>query len=147
MLGRRAECDALNRFVAGVHAGRSRVLVLRGEAGVGKSALLGYHLLDIASGWPVFAQILKGRWRYLEHDWVAEEGGFAFEPPGETHTLVIPDDCTEMVTLFQVTGALIYVDQDGAAMGYEDVFTRLEKTRRHFDAAGVAPEYLRSLIR
>jgi 2,4'-dihydroxyacetophenone dioxygenase len=30
---------------------------------------------------PVFAHILKGRWHYLEHDWVAEEGGFVFEPP------------------------------------------------------------------
>ena len=46
---------------------------------------------------PVFAHILKGRWHYLEHDWVAEEGGFVFEPPGETHTLVVPEGCEEMV--------------------------------------------------
>jgi AAA ATPase domain len=49
MLGRRAECEALDRLLADVHAGRSQVLVLRGEAGVGKSALLEY-LLDRASG-------------------------------------------------------------------------------------------------
>jgi tetratricopeptide (TPR) repeat protein len=49
MLGRRAECEALDRLLADVHAGRSRVLVLRGEAGVGKSALLEY-LLQGASG-------------------------------------------------------------------------------------------------
>src|SRR5436190_261050 len=49
MLGRRAECEALDRLLADVHAGQSRVLVLRGEAGVGKSALLEY-LLDGASG-------------------------------------------------------------------------------------------------
>jgi 2,4'-dihydroxyacetophenone dioxygenase len=68
---------------------------------------------------PVFAHIFKGRWHYLEHDWVAEEGGFAFEPPGETHTLVVPEGCAEMVTLFQVNGALVYVDQQGGAMGYD----------------------------
>jgi len=96
---------------------------------------------------PVFAHILKGRWHYLEHDWVAEEGGFAFEPPGETHTLVVPEGCTEMVTLFQVNGALVYVEQDGTAIGYDDVFTRLEGTRRHYESAGVDPEYLDSLIR
>jgi hypothetical protein len=78
---------------------------------------------------PVFAHGLKGRWHYLEHDWVAEEGGFAFEPPGETHTVVVPEGCSEMVTLFNVTGALIYVSPHGAALGYDDVFTRLEKTR------------------
>ena len=42
LLGRQDECDALNRLVAGVRAGQSRVLVLRGEAGVGKTALLEY---------------------------------------------------------------------------------------------------------
>ena len=40
LLGRERECDALEQLVAGVQAGQSRVLVLRGEAGVGKTALL-----------------------------------------------------------------------------------------------------------
>lgn len=31
---------------------------------------------------PVHGFVLKGRWHYLEHDWVAEEGGYVFEPPG-----------------------------------------------------------------
>jgi DNA-binding CsgD family transcriptional regulator len=40
--GRRSECEALNRLLARVRAGQSQVLVLRGESGVGKSALLEY---------------------------------------------------------------------------------------------------------
>src|SRR5687768_7365961 len=47
--GRRSECDALDRLVAAARAGDSRVLVLRGEAGVGKTALLDY-LSDRAQG-------------------------------------------------------------------------------------------------
>jgi DNA-binding CsgD family transcriptional regulator len=47
--GRRSECDALDRLLEGVRAGQSQVLVLRGEAGVGKSALLEY-LAQRASG-------------------------------------------------------------------------------------------------
>ena len=39
---------------------------------------------------PVHGFVLKGRWHYLEHDWTAEEGGYVYEPPGETHTLVVP---------------------------------------------------------
>src|SRR6478609_7047278 len=42
LLGRQRECDALGRLIAGVRAGQSQVLVLRGEAGVGKTALLDY---------------------------------------------------------------------------------------------------------
>jgi len=38
--GRRRECAALASLLDGVRQGRSAVLVLRGEAGVGKSALL-----------------------------------------------------------------------------------------------------------
>jgi DNA-binding CsgD family transcriptional regulator len=40
--GRRTECAALDRLLAAVRIGESRVLVLRGEPGIGKSALLGY---------------------------------------------------------------------------------------------------------
>jgi DNA-binding CsgD family transcriptional regulator len=40
--GRRSECETLDRLLDGVRAGQSRVLVVRGEAGVGKSALLEY---------------------------------------------------------------------------------------------------------
>ena len=40
--GRRSERDVLDRFVDAVGAGESRALVLRGEPGVGKTALLEY---------------------------------------------------------------------------------------------------------
>jgi DNA-binding CsgD family transcriptional regulator len=49
LLGRRSECAALDQLVASVRAGPSQALVLRGEAGVGKSALLEY-LVERASG-------------------------------------------------------------------------------------------------
>ena len=49
LLGRRHERDALTNFVAAVKAGRSQVLVLRGEAGIGKTALL-HFLIDRATG-------------------------------------------------------------------------------------------------
>ena len=40
--GRRAECLELDRLLEAMHAGQSAVLVLRGEAGIGKTALLEY---------------------------------------------------------------------------------------------------------
>jgi DNA-binding CsgD family transcriptional regulator len=49
LLDRGSEREALERLVAGVRAGHSGVLVLRGEAGVGKSALL-RHLSNTADG-------------------------------------------------------------------------------------------------
>ena len=48
LLGRRAERDTLDRLLAHLRAGESQALVVRGEAGVGKSALLDC-LVDRAS--------------------------------------------------------------------------------------------------
>jgi DNA-binding CsgD family transcriptional regulator len=42
LYGRHRECTALDRLVEQVRAGRSSVLVVRGEAGIGKTALLDY---------------------------------------------------------------------------------------------------------
>jgi DNA-binding CsgD family transcriptional regulator len=49
LLGRRNECEMLDQLLADVRAHRSRVLVLRGEAGVGKTALMDY-LANTGSG-------------------------------------------------------------------------------------------------
>src|SRR5271168_2114783 len=49
LTNRRAECGVLDQLVHAVRAGGSRVLVVRGEPGVGKTALLDY-LAGRASG-------------------------------------------------------------------------------------------------
>lgn len=42
LVGRRTECGALDDLIAGVRGGRSAALLLLGEAGIGKTALLEY---------------------------------------------------------------------------------------------------------
>ncbi len=58
---------------------------------------------------PVEAWVVKGTWRYLEHDWVAKAGDYVYEPIGDVHTLVV-DPAEEMITLFQVSGGVVYLD-------------------------------------
>src|SRR5215208_3721464 len=52
LLGRAAECQALDRLLEDVRGGRSAVLLLHGEAGVGKTALL-HYCAQQASGFRV----------------------------------------------------------------------------------------------
>jgi len=96
---------------------------------------------------PVHGFVIRGEWHYLEHDWVATEGAYVYEAPGETHTLVVEDHVPEMITMFQVNGAMIYVDPDGQVQGYEDVFTKIDMCRRHFEAVGLGAGYADTFIR
>ena len=52
LIGRETECGLLDRLLSGARDGESGVLVLRGEPGVGKTALLGYAA-DQAEGFRV----------------------------------------------------------------------------------------------
>lgn len=96
---------------------------------------------------PVHAFVIKGRWYYLEHDWTAIEGAYAHEVPGEVHTLYVPDDVDEMMTLFHVTGAYTYLDEAGRPVGHEDVFTKADAAARHYEAVGLGPDHIKQFLR
>jgi len=110
---------------------------------VRKSGVLSRHRHPMV----VVGYVIRGRWRYLEHDWVAETGSFVYEPPGEVHTLVVPDDCAEMITFFSISGAMIYVDERGATVGYEDVWTKIDMCRAHYAGNGLGASYVDRYVR
>jgi len=113
---------------------------------VRKSGVLSRH---IHPSW-VTGYVIRGSWRYLEHTWVAREGSFVYEPPGEIHTLIVDDaagDAPEMITLFNIHGAMVYVDDNGRQVGYEDVFTKIEMCRSHYRQVGLGDAFLQTFIR
>jgi 2,4'-dihydroxyacetophenone dioxygenase len=95
----------------------------------------------------VFGYVIRGKWHYYEHPWVAEAGHFVYEPPGEIHTLSVPEDCDEMITFFNISGAMIYVDDDGVQNGYEDVFTKIDRCRAHYESVGLGADFVQQFIR
>ncbi|MEY9889343.1 DNA-binding CsgD family transcriptional regulator [Catenulispora sp. MAP12-49] len=56
LLGRHGEIETLDRLLREVREGHSRVLTLRGEAGIGKSALLDHLAVRTAIGMEAFAE-------------------------------------------------------------------------------------------
>jgi quercetin dioxygenase-like cupin family protein len=96
---------------------------------------------------PVHGYVIKGSWRYLEHDWVAREGSYVYEPPGETHTLTVDADVEEMITFFNISGAMIYLDESDRQIGYEDVHTKIAMCRDHYRKVGLGEDYIRQFIR
>ncbi len=112
---------------------------------VRKSGVLSKH---IHPSW-VTGYVIKGAWRYLEHDWIAKAGSFVYEPPGEIHTLVVDDVVgeNEMITQFNIHGAMIYLDDNGKTTGYEDVFTKIAMCRQHYTEVGLGSAYIDQFIR
>jgi glyoxylate utilization-related uncharacterized protein len=78
---------------------------------------------------------------------MAEEGSYIYEPPGDTHTLVVPQGVSEMMTWFHNSGGYTYVDEHGTPQGYEDVFTKIEAAKRHYKAIGLGDDYVNRFIR
>ncbi|MEM1119948.1 MAG: 2,4'-dihydroxyacetophenone dioxygenase family protein [Bacteroidota bacterium] len=95
---------------------------------------------------PVYGYVIKGSWHYLEHDFVATPGKFLYEPPGETHTLVVESD-DEMITMFNVNGGMVYVDENGKAIGYEDVFSKIDMCMNHYESVGLGKAFVEQFIR
>ena len=112
---------------------------------VRKSGVLSRH---IHPSW-VTGYVIKGAWRYLEHEWVASQGSFVYEPPGEIHTLVVDETAgvQEMITFFNIHGAMIYLDEQGNTTGYEDVFTKIAMCRQHYTDAGLGADYVDQFVR
>jgi quercetin dioxygenase-like cupin family protein len=95
---------------------------------------------------PVHGFVLKGRWRYLEHSWVADEGAYVFETPGEVHTLTVDDD-DEMQTFFYVGGPTLYVDDNDQVTVVEDNFQLIELAREHYAKVGLGADFVNQFIR
>jgi hypothetical protein len=70
LLGRRAECATLDKLLTEVSEGQSRVLVLRGDAGIGKRTLLRYL--------PDRLDADRDGWRVARAVAVETELGFAY---------------------------------------------------------------------
>ncbi|MBI98516.1 MAG: cupin [Verrucomicrobiales bacterium] len=96
---------------------------------------------------PVYGYVLKGTWRYLEHDWVAREGMFIYEPPGEIHTLVVEEGAEPMITMFHVLGSVIYYDENDQPIGHDDVHVKLGLARAHYEKVGLGAGVAEALIR
>lgn len=53
----------------------------------------------------------------------------------------------EMITQFNIHGALVYVDAQGRQTGYEDVFSKIAMCRQHYAEVGLGADYNDHFVR
>lgn len=52
-----------------------------------------------------------------------------------------------MITFFNIGGAMIYVDERGETVGYEDVWTKIEMCRAHYAKIGLGAGFVDRYVR
>lgn len=52
-----------------------------------------------------------------------------------------------MVTMFHVVGSLLYVDIHDNVIGYDDVFTKLEKAKKWYAECGLGEDFVMQFVR
>ena len=56
-------------------------------------------------------------------------------------------EAQEMITFFNIHGAMVYVDEKGGVTGYEDVFSKIAMCRKHYAGCGLGEDYVDQFIR
>ena len=88
-------------------------------------------------------------WRQLKPiaNWVATAGDFVYESPGEAHTLVAHESGEPMRVHFNVTGPLIWLDEQGQPAGTFDVFDYIKLCKDHYDNVGIGAAAIDRIVR
>jgi 2,4'-dihydroxyacetophenone dioxygenase len=94
----------------------------------------------------VLVSTLRGKWKYVERDWVHEPGSYLLESPGDVHSfMTVSDVPVELFTMNE--GANLSLDAAGNVIGYTDVLVRLDQARRHYKAQGFPADEIDQLVR
>ncbi|MBA2960929.1 MULTISPECIES: 2,4'-dihydroxyacetophenone dioxygenase family protein [Ramlibacter] len=93
----------------------------------------------------VIACTIKGRWQYLEHDWVAEPGSVVYSGPGECKTAQALGGDEDILVLKVVVGDLAFLDDRGEVLAIENCETGLHRYKEHCRSAGIPARDLANL--
>ena len=78
---------------------------------------------------------------------IATAGDFVYETPGEGHTLVVYESDEIMLVHFNVTGPLIWLDEDGEPSGFFDAHSYIALCKEHYERVGIGADYIETLFR
>ena len=85
----------------------------------------------------VIVYTIKGRWRYLEHDWIAVPGSVVYETAASVHTPVgLPGE--EIITLNIQVGDSLYMDDKDNIIAVENWKSVLQRYENFCKAKGIS---------
>lgn len=92
---------------------------------------------------PVHAFTLRGRWRYLEHDRIATPGGLRIRAARrDAYSRRSGGRQGDGYILSRHRRVHLCRSLRRGALGYEDVFTKLEHAIKHYEAVGFGGDFM-----
>lgn len=88
----------------------------------------------------VIVYTVQGRWKYREHEWIAEQGSIVYETAGSSHTpeaLPGDQDNEDIITLNIIQGELLFVNDSGQVLAAEDWRSGWERYAAFCRAQGI----------
>ena len=52
-----------------------------------------------------------------------------------------------MITFFNISGCMYYVDEHDKNTGFEDVFTKIDMCRKHYAEVGLGADFVDQFVR
>ena len=87
---------------------------------------------------------IEGKWKYIEHDWVAGPGSLVYETAASTHTftVVAEGESGHVITLVTVSGDLLFLDDKDNVVALENWKTSLQRYLAYCEQHGIEPKDL-----
>lgn len=117
---------------------------VRGEMIVLMKAPAGKQLPKHHHSGTVIVYTVEGRWKYLEHDWIAGPGSIVFETAASAHTPQVVSTEGEILVLNIVVGDLIFMTPDNQVLAIENWKTAMQRYLAHCEQAGIQPRDITS---
>jgi anti-sigma factor ChrR (cupin superfamily) len=92
----------------------------------------------------VMVYTIEGKWKYEEHDWVAGPGSIVYETAASTHTFEVVEAGKngDVLTLVQVNGDLLFLDDKENIVALENWKSGLQRYLAYCEQHGIKPKDL-----
>jgi hypothetical protein len=87
----------------------------------------------------------QGKWRYLEHDWIAGPGSCVYETASSRHTpLAIAGEKHDVIVFNVIVGELHFIDDKGNTLAVENWKTSVNRYLAYCKTHNLVPKDITS---
>ena len=91
----------------------------------------------------VIVYTITGKWKYVEHDWIAGPGSVVFETASTEHTPQAMNE-GEVLALNIIVGELVYLDENNKVIAIENWKTAMQRYLAYCKDNGIEPQDITS---